>query len=143
MKGMIHIGDLETSYTVDKYRRPKLLTKNDSIVQTLMNALFMKPGNLPGLPNVGCDIEQYLYKTTTDLDSNKLISDLEYSCGKIISGITVTDIAFNVVTFKGEAVFVLSVKISSDDSDQILAIGIKRDNDIIRYNPEFIDIGGI
>ena len=51
----------EITFKIDKYKKPVLLNTKESLAQTIINALLMVPGNLPGNPLVGVNVMQYLY----------------------------------------------------------------------------------
>lgn len=47
----------------DNFQKSKIFNETDSLINYILNILLMKPGNLPGLPEVGVDIGRFVQKT--------------------------------------------------------------------------------
>lgn len=135
------IGDKEVSFGINKYHKPLLLNRRDSIVQVIMNALFLKPGNLPNLPKIGVDIDQYIYKSEDELSDVKVVEDLRTAVGAFISGARIKNAVFSVVTKGNIPSFVLIVNIEYyiDKTNDTLVLGVVKRNDIVKYNFKFME----
>lgn len=130
----------EISFKVDKYNKPEYLSKRDSIAQIIENALFMKSGNIPSHPDRYVDIEQYLGKPADSVDELKLLADLKNTCGENLVGDEIKSLTFNMVKFKGKEYALLLIKLSIDNTDDMMAISItKEKNSVIRYQHNFIN----
>lgn len=130
----------EIDFTTDKYNQPSYLSKRESIAQVIQNALFLKKGNLPGHPDRGVDIEQYLTKPLESVDELQLLSELKATCGDTLVGGNIESLSFRGVTHKGREYALLIIKLKIDNTDDLLAISIhKSKQNIIRYQYNFIN----
>lgn len=130
----------EIDFTTDKYNKPSYLSKRDSVAQVIQNALFLKKGNLPGHPDRGVDIEQYLNKPLDSVDELQLLADLKATCGESLVGGDIDSLTFQGVTHKGREYALLILKLKIDNTDDLLAISIhKSKKNIIKYQYSFIN----
>lgn len=129
----------EVTYDVDMYKKPLLKSDSDGIMQTVLNAAFMKPGNLPSLPKVGADITQYLYKFDNQLDTNKIIEDIKFACGETLVGASLGDIIFQVVPYKGENIFLLKIDVYQHGKTQEIYTALTLKNDTIKFNTKVLE----
>ena len=51
---------------VDEFHKPKVIDTFDMVVNSILTLLVMKPGQYPSIPELGIDIEQYLYEYSDD-----------------------------------------------------------------------------
>ena len=130
----------EIDFTTDKYNKPSYLSKRDSVAQVISNALFLKRGNLPGHPDRGVDIEQYLSKPLDGVNELQLLADLKATCGDNLIGGDIESLSFRGVTYKGKEYALLIIQLKIDNTDDLLAISIhKSKKNIIRYQYNFIN----
>ena len=67
----------------DSMYKPKVISTFELAVNTILTLLFMKPGQYPSIPELGIDIESYLYEYSDDKRipsaiRNKLIDQCNY-----------------------------------------------------------------
>lgn len=130
----------EIDFKTDKYNKPSYLSKKDSIAQIILNALFMKKGNLPSQPKKGVDIEKYLYKPSDTVDELQLLTDLKYTCGDSLLGGSISSLTFQMVMLDGVEYALLILKLNVDNEDDLLAISLqKTKKNAIRYQYNFIN----
>lgn len=129
----------EVSFYTDKYNKPKYLSKRESISQVIVNGLFMKPGNYPSDPNKGVDIEQYLLNPSDAINSSQLLSDIRYTCGDDIIGTSLVNLSFQMVNYSGMDIALILISVEIDGEDDQLAISLRKDKDVIRYQYSFIN----
>lgn len=130
----------EINFKTDKYRKPVYLSKRESVAQLVLNALFMKPGNLPSHPTRGVDIEQYLGKPLDSVDELKILGDLKKTCGDGLIGNEINNLTFTVVKQDGIDVALILVNLLIDNTEDLMAIAIQREKDnIVRYQYNFIN----
>lgn len=137
------MNGVEVDFGTDKYNQPKKLSLKESILQIIINALFMKPGNIPSKPYDGVYIQQYVYKSEDKIDAERIVNDLRRTCGTNLIGSYLSDISFNVIEMEyGQRGFLLVISLDiPQEGDQKLAIGVIKQNDYINYNYEFIEGG--
>ena len=134
----------DTTFSLDKYGNPKMLSLKDSVANAIVNVCFMKPGNIPGLPHLGVNIRQYFYKTQEELErsSTTVSAKIQEACGQLISGATISGVNFSVQkATNDEHVFLLIVRISfPNEEDQLLGVVMKNVNDKITFNYEYMNL---
>ena len=81
----------------DSMYKPKILSSFESGINIVLTLLFMKPGQYPSIPELGLDIESYLFKYSDDKRIiNELKTKLEDQCN--IVGLVGFDIEISVQT---------------------------------------------
>ena len=50
----------------DSMYKPKILSSFESGINIILTLLFMKPGQYPSIPELGIDIESYLFRYSDD-----------------------------------------------------------------------------
>ena len=135
--------DNDVLFEFDKYNNAKLIDRKTTIASSIINALFMVPGNLPSYPTIGANVKQYFYKEETALSASKIKTDLEAACGKIIHGALIGNVDFSVQkTTTGDTIFLLiiMVKFSATD-EEMLGITMKETLDkYVRFNFEYVNM---
>ena len=103
----------------------------------------MKPGNLPDNPDLGVDIEQYMY-VDSDLSIGETIrTALIKTCGRDLVTANINNVSF--ITRKQEEdnsyVFLMQINISfkGDDKSTNLGIGGYQKSGSVTYNWDYLD----
>lgn len=80
----------DTCLDVDSGNKPKILSTFELVVNSIVALLMMKPGQYPSIPELGIDIESYLFEYSDDVMLvNKLQAALEDQCNRLgWSGVT-------------------------------------------------------
>lgn len=79
----LQILNYDVALDYDSMYKPKVLSTFELGVNTILTLLFMKPGQFPSIPELGIDIESYLFeyaddkRIPTDI-KNKLIDQCSY-----------------------------------------------------------------
>ena len=47
---------------VDDYGKPKIISTFEMAINAILTLLFMKPGQFPSIPDLGIDINSYLFE---------------------------------------------------------------------------------
>ena len=132
----------DVSFGFNKYKEPDLKSLKESVANSIVNACFMVPGNLPGMPTVGVNIKQYFYKEESELSADKITADVQYACGKLISGASIIAVDFSVQkTTYGDYVFLLIIKVNfPEDGDQLLGVMMRQEDNRVKFNFEYMDL---
>lgn len=132
----------EVSFDLNKHNKPKLLSDRESVVQLITMALFMVPGNIPSLPKVGVNVNQYLYKSSDEFNEQKLIADLEFSCGALLNGgVYITNVRFRIVETVNGPVFILAMDVDGvGEEDNTLIMGLQKKDEVVSFNYEFTNL---
>lgn len=137
---------MSTSYVepvmgIDDFRKPKVLTGYEAIIQSILIVLFGKPGCYPSIPELGMNIQQYRNRRIDEIDTDALKAQLAYQCrslsSQIIDGsITVTKMMIN----DKDVALAIVVPITSDSDQNNMLIGVKMSNEGISYNYDLISV---
>ena len=82
----------DLTFGANDFNEPKLSSEVETVRNVLMFVLFAKPGQYPSLPDIGIDIESYLYSFYDELDVEDLKQQIIAQCaslGKYISNNTI------------------------------------------------------
>ena len=129
----------EIAFTTDKYNNPVYLSKRESLAQIILNALFLKPGNIPSHPERGVDITKVLNKTSDSINELQLLETLKNTCGKDLVSDEIESLSIQMVQYDNKDIALLLLKLKIDNTDDLMAISIQREKDsVIRYQYNFI-----
>jgi hypothetical protein len=109
----------EITMSLNDFQEQNFLDISHSVAQVILNILLMRPGNMPGLPQIGINIKQYLYKVESEWDPENLKSLLMAQCTELIPGLISNKI---------------DIYYTNDNQDRpilIVAVGL---NDLSEYN---------
>lgn len=130
----------EIAFTTDKYNNPVYLSKRESLAQIILNALFLKPGNIPSHPERGVDITKILNKTSDSINELQLLETLKTTCGKDLVSDEIESLSIQMVQYDDKDIALLILKLKIDNTDDLMAISIQREKDnVVRYQYNFIN----
>ena len=98
----------DVSFDSDSMYKPKVLSTFELGVNTILTLLFMKPGQFPSIPDLGIDIESYLFKYSDDPRNLVEIKDkLDDQCNRIgVSGFDI-NVIFSKMQDGNDAILVI------------------------------------
>ena len=71
----------DTTFELNEFNEPRLRSEIETLKDTLLFILFSRPGQYPSLPQVGLNIQDYLYEFYDEIDEvelkNKMIEQCE------------------------------------------------------------------
>lgn len=97
-------------FELDEFSRPKLISPSEMIKNIIMFILFSKPGSYPSLPEIGLDIQSYLYEFYDSLNVNELKQNIIDQCSLLEFYFNNNNI--NIIKYKNNGV--PSLKINMD-----------------------------
>ena len=130
----------EILFALDNFQKPKLLSIEETVAQQIINLLLMRPGNLPGLPHVGVNIEQYLYKTQDQLDAEEIKQKIHSQCSELMSYISLGEVQIFVTTYEGKDLLIVAIPLSGLDQDQTLILGFSSTQNEISVAYQFEEV---
>ena len=69
---------------VDDYGKPKIISTFEMAINAILTLLFMKPGQFPSIPDLGIDINSYLFEYSDDPKLPRIIeSKLNDQCNRL------------------------------------------------------------
>jgi hypothetical protein len=64
----------DVAFDTDSMSKPKVVSSFDLAINAVLTLLLMKPGQYPSIPELGIDIESYLFRYS---DDKKIISEIQ------------------------------------------------------------------
>lgn len=127
----------ELDLSLDNFQNQKLYSTPESIAQIILNIILMRPGSLPGLPHIGIDIREYLYKHVDTFNTEELKAKLMSQCTELLPGFVTGDIdLYFVDDHKGQPLLIIAIGVAVNSS--LLNIGItKNETGDLTYLYEF------
>lgn len=129
---------VDPQFGVDSYNRAKVLSESQTIVYNILALLFGKPGFYPSIPQLGMDIQQYLYSFEDEFDTAYIKSQLATQCRDFVD--VIKDGTFDVIksTYNGQPllIFVIPTIITKKETNLLLGITITNKGEY-RFNFTF------
>lgn len=131
----------EVTFQIDKRREPVLLSEEESLKNTIIMALFLKPGQDPSRPEAGPDIRKYIYKTTDEIDSSKILADLIIACGDQLVSTSIRNLAIASKVIGDRYSMIIQIDLLVHGQSKIMAIAMQKsfDKDRVHINYRFVD----
>lgn len=125
---------IDPGFGVNDFDDYKVYSDADTIINNFLMLLFMRPGTLPSLPNIGMEIGQYLYMFFDDIDVEGIKIELISQCEAFLPYVQTND--FNIIKTiyndKPTLLISLPVKISDELVEgAIIALSTNLNNEII------------
>lgn len=130
----------EITFRINKYKQTALLNDKESLIQLIMNAILMVPGNLPSQPKKGVDIFQYLYKRIdSDAMSDKVLADLIYTVGEDV-GAFISNLTVDLIEMEDNSpTFLIIIHLlTPSGEDEALALAVQKVDEIVKFNYSFL-----
>lgn len=86
----------DVALDTDDMYKPKIKSSFQLCIDTILTLLFMKPGQYPSIPELGIDIESYLYEYADDATiPSRIKNELNRQCNRIEMSGVVVDVYFD------------------------------------------------
>lgn len=130
----------EITFDFDKYKRPVLLNTKETIANTIINALFMVPGNSPVNPLNGVNIMQYMYKTYDSINTDEILTALRQTCGDTFATLYIDGVSINSARTPDGDLLIIAINLKMPDTREVdaLAIVLKKVDDRVHFNYGFM-----
>ena len=104
----------------DNFQKSRIYTEAQSLLRYIANILLMKPGNLPSMPNIGCDITQYVKNHMTQTLNVEFVRGLIASnCQPLLSYLTEDEVFVGVVQdLNGREYLIISLPLSISTNNE-------------------------
>ena len=115
---------VDPQFGVDSYNRAKVLNESQTIIKNILTLLFGKPGFYPSIPQLGMNIQQYLYSFENEFDTNYIKTQLASQCKDFID--VIADGSFDVIKsdYKGQPLLVFVVPATVANSQKNILLGV-------------------
>ena len=112
----------------DSFQKPKVLSDVESVAQYILNILVWKPGNLPGLPHIGVNIQEMLYTYVDDFQPEVLKTKIEDQCNELMPHLLSSNIVLAPVEYDGKEFFVLIIPVVVDGTEHNISYAFFKDS---------------
>ena len=104
----------------DNFQKSKIYNTTDSLVNYILNILIMRPGNMPGMPEMGINIGQYVHPNMqAQLDVNTLKGLILSNCEALLPYLSSDDLYIGVVKDEdGRDVLLIKIPLFVDDGSR-------------------------
>lgn len=104
----------------DNFQKSKIYNTTDSLVNYILNILIMRPGNMPGMPEMGINIGQYVHPNMqTQLDVNTLKGLILSNCEALLPYLSSDDLYIGVVKDEdGRDVLLIKIPLIVDEGSR-------------------------
>jgi len=130
----------ELNFGLDNFKNQKMLSLDETIAQMIINILFLRPGQLPGMPHVGIDINKYLYKFDTELDTSDILTEIRAQCSPLTNYIDIANMFMAVIEYEEQPLLVLNIPLRTGSSNTDITIGFKKDKDKVTADYSLINL---
>ena len=127
----------EVDLDLDKFQNQKLLSSEMGYAQKILNLLFLRPGDIPSLPDAYINFPKLCRWKDIDVvtgDSTKEF--ITTKIRKYLPEIPLEDLTIYSVNYKGQPVVILDFKLTTN---KVISVGmVKKDQDLINFKIESI-----
>lgn len=120
--------NLNPTFGVNDYDRPKVLSTMESYVTDILMILFGKPGFYPSIPTLGMDIGSLLYKFEDEVSAEELKTELENQCHEFSKEIDTGDMDVVTTTYKNHLMIIFILPLIDDTKKVRLSLGVTTNN---------------
>lgn len=136
---MINLEDVivEPSLGVDNFRKPLVYKGTEALIKNILIILFGKPGFYPSIPNLGIHIQDYRYRTFSEININTLKAQLIYQCSLLKTPLEEGDFKIELGHLRDgnqTPVLLFKFKVYKSSKPQDVLIGMRSDGDRVIYN---------
>lgn len=125
----------EPVFGVNDFNEPKVLKDYDAIAVSVLLILFGKPGCYPSIPQLGMNIQQYLYSFYDELDVDSIRASLVYQCTLLSSAIDSNNIVVGKQIVDDNPLLIIQIPINYRRDQNQLVIGVTTNsNGSVSYN---------
>jgi hypothetical protein len=114
----------EMTLSLNNFQKQELLDLNHSIARIILNIFLLRRGNIPGLPHIGVNIREYLYKSPEEFDSQNLKNLALAQCSELLPGFITGNIdIYFIADLNGQPLIIISVGIADMTESNLINFG--------------------
>lgn len=100
----------DTTFELNEFNEPRIRSEIETLKDVVLFILFSKPGSYPSLPEIGLNIEDYLYSFYDELDVNELKDKLKEQCSILAPYMTGGAIAIQKTKYNGQPSLIINIE---------------------------------
>lgn len=127
----------DPTYGTNNYNLPKVLSVTESYARNILTLLFGRPGFYPTIPELGMNIQQYLYKFEDEIDCDEIKTKLAEQCHEFAPEIQTGAMDVTMQRIGGRTVLLFKLPIIYDDKSLSIALAVTTNENgelVYQYN---------
>lgn len=128
----------EPGFGLNNFEGPKYSNESETIAHAILNLLFGKPGYFPSMPELGINIQQYLYSFQDDFNVDVLKAKIASQCSEFAGFVNDGTLDVIMSSYQNKPMLLIVLPLVTQNTKENLAIAITNDgNGNISYNYQF------
>lgn len=116
--------NLNPTFAVNDYQKPKYLSERESKIFDILMVLFGKPGFYPSIPTLGMNIQQYLYMFEDEVSAEAIKSKLVEQCEDFDNDINTEELDVITTVYKERLMIIFILPLINDTNKVSVALGV-------------------
>lgn len=126
---------------LNNFNQAKYLNESETIANSILNLLFGKPGFFPSMPNLGINIQSYLYSFWDEVDVNFIKAQIAAQCGALKEYIDDGSLDVIKSSYLKKPLLLIVLPVIVKHTKEHISIGITQNEDgNIIYNYVFEEV---
>ena len=118
------IASVDPVYGVNHFNQTKVLSESETLINNILMILFGKPGFYPSIPNLGMDIEGYLYMLEDEVNPVEIKAQLASQCREFLPNIKDGSMDVYTTNYKDHLMLIFELPILIDTVETVLSLGV-------------------
>lgn len=130
----------EPGFGLNNFNGPKYNSETETIANAILNLLFGKPGFFPSMPDLGINIQQYLYLFEDEFDADVLKAKIVSQCSEFKQFVDDGSLQVILSSYMKKPMLLIVLPMIIENTKENLAIAITHDeHGNITYNYMFAE----
>lgn len=127
----------ELDFSLNSFNQQKVYTGALAYAHKIKNLLFMRPGDLPSMPDAGINIQSYRFKSMDLLLSGTLKENISNQITKYVTNISTDQIVITATKYEND--YFLVIEIALYETVKIIYAVQQNKGELINFNFKIYD----
>ena len=123
----------EMDFSLDAFNNQKVYVGAMAYAYKIRNLLFMRPGDMPSIPEAGLNIQSIRFQDIDVLAAGDLREKLSTQITAYVFDITTDDISISVNKYNNQYYLIITISLTQLNTEIMYAVENKR-RDVINFN---------
>lgn len=128
----------EMDFKLNNFNEQAIYTGTLAYAHRIKNLLFLRPGDIPSMPEAGLNIQGYRYKALDDLVSGALKEDIATQVSNYIVDLPIENIDISTGFWQNDYFLILKIYLYQEDSEIIYAVQQPK-GEVVNFNFKIYD----
>ncbi len=128
----------EMDFKLNNFNEQEIYTGTLAYAHRIKNLLFMKPGDLPTIPEAGLNIQGYRFKAMDDLISGALKENISEQVSAYIIDLPLENIDLSTGYYNNDYFLIVKIYLYQEESEIIYGIQQPR-GEVVNFNFKIYD----